>query len=187
MDPTLSICLSLALALVLGRACLHKAGDPSHFQNSLAAYQVLPENVHRFAAKSLIVLEALVTLALIGQIFFDALPPVGSAGAVFLLTIYSGAIGLNLARDRRDLDCGCEGPGKSRPISPMLLVRNAALMAMGALGAIPLGPRPLLSIDVFSIVFALAVFGLLYEAVSQLGQTARSPFSSPASQARRVS
>ena len=187
MDPALSIWLTGSLALVLGRACLHKAADPSHFRSSLAAYEILPTPAHPLAATCLIAFEALAALSLAGGIVLEGLRPIGSVAALLLLTVYSGAIALSLLRGRRDLDCGCDGPGKSRPISPALLARNAVLMAVAVLGAIPPQPRQLFAIDVFSIVFALAAFGLLYETLNHLGQTARSPFSSPAPHARRVS
>jgi len=187
MDPALSIWLTASLALVLGRSCLHKAAAPSHFQSSLAAYQILPARAHRFAAKSLIAFEALATLCLAGSLVIEGLRPIGSLAALLLLTVYSGAIALSLMRGRRDLDCGCDGPGKSRPISPALLARNAVLIALALLSAIPPQPRQLIAIDAFSIVFALVTFGLLYETLNHLGQTARSPFSSPAQHARSVS
>ena len=187
MDPLLSHVLTGAVALVLGRACLHKARNRSHFANSLAAYEILPGEAHAAASLGLIVFEATVAVLLISQLFVPELRGFGGVGAVTLLTLYSIAISINLSRGRRDLDCGCDGPGKSRPISPTLLARNALLIAMAGLSALPLSPRPMLAIDVFSIVFALAAFSLLYETMNQLGQTARSPFSSDASQARSVS
>ena len=47
-----------------------------------------------------------------------------------LLALYAGAMAVNLARGRRDLDCGCAGPGVRRPVGEGLLIRNGALIAV---------------------------------------------------------
>ena len=42
--------------------------------------------------------------------------PHAAAAAALLLALYAGAIGVNLARGRRDIDCGCGGPASRQPI-----------------------------------------------------------------------
>ena len=50
-----------------------------------------------------------------------------------LLGAYSAAIALNIVRGRRDIDCGCAGPGQEQTLSGWLLGRNAVLITMALL------------------------------------------------------
>jgi hypothetical protein len=52
-----------------------------------------------------------------------------------LLASFVVAVAINLARGR-ELDCGCFGRGKTRPIDHRLLLQNLALLAMGVLVAV---------------------------------------------------
>ena len=50
-----------------------------------------------------------------------------------LLAIYTGAIASNLARGRREIDCGCFASSARVPLSPWLIARNLILIAAAAL------------------------------------------------------
>jgi thiol-disulfide isomerase/thioredoxin len=56
----------------------------------------------------------------------------GAVGALVLLSLFTGAIGINLVLGRRP-DCRCFGQLQSRPIGWSTLARNAALMGLAAL------------------------------------------------------
>jgi hypothetical protein len=55
-----------------------------------------------------------------------------------LLVVYAGAIGANLWRGRRHIDCGCGLGSRAQPISLGLIARNALLI--GLCGLVPLAP-----------------------------------------------
>jgi len=160
LDPCLSAVARLSIALVLGVAAVHKLRDPGAFRSALGGYRLLPDALVPAAAVLLAALEVAAAAAL-------ALPGSGPAPALLaalLLALYTAAIAVNLARGRRDIDCGCSGPARRQPLGPGLLLRNALLVAAALLGAAPVGARPLLWLDFLTVAAAVAVLGLLYAA-----------------------
>jgi hypothetical protein len=78
-------------------------------------------------------------------------------------------MGVNLLRGRRDLDCGCMGPGaRGGKIGGALLARNAVLIAAALACLPPPGPRALVWLDFVTVPFAVAVLALLYAAVERV-------------------
>ena len=161
LDPALGLALRGGLVLLLGSAAWHKLRDLAAFRAALAGYRLLPERAIALAA-ILFVAAELVTA---GALLFSA-----SAGyaAAALLVLYSLAIGVNLARGRREIDCGCFGPAARQPLSPALLVRNAALVALALLAALPAQPRPLVWVDGLTIAAAIGLGVLLHGSVNTL-------------------
>ena len=92
-------------------------------------------------------------------------PQTAALAAAALLGIYSGAIAVNLARGRREIDCGCTGPRARRPLCEALLARNAALIFLAALCALPVAARTLVWIDALTITASVAAMALLYGAI----------------------
>jgi hypothetical protein len=158
MDPAVDITLRAALALLFLAASAHKLRDLPRFRATLADYRVLPGGLVTAGAGLVAAAEAGVALAL-------AIPAgrvAGFAGAAALLVAYGVAIALNLARGRRDLDCGCAGPAVRRPISGWLVARNALLASTAAAGILPVEPRPLVWVDGLTVLCATAALALLY-------------------------
>jgi hypothetical protein len=85
-----------------------------------------------------------------------------------LLCVYSFSIAINLARGRREIDCGCLGPSKRSPISIALLFRNAALAFSASLIMIPVSARSLQAIDVLTIAGGIVATTLVFMASQQL-------------------
>lgn len=171
MDPVVVTIARLGLALLLAAAATHKLRDPRAFRATLGAYQLVPPSLVALLATLLSAFEVVLAAALL-------VPASGALAAVaagVLLALYSAAIAANLARGRRDIDCGCLGPGHRQPLSAWLLVRNGVLMAGAALGAMPPVPRPLGWIDLVTIAGALAALTLLFSAANQLGAAASGP------------
>jgi hypothetical protein len=164
MDPAVVATLRAGLALLFGVAAAHKLRDLPRFRESLADYRLLPLALVPLAAALLVGSEAAVTVALVA-------PPLGSAGLVAaagLLLLYAAAIGINLARGRRHIDCGCAGPAVSRPLSAWLVARNAVLAALALAGLAPLHVRPLLWVDGLTIAGATAALAALYTALDRM-------------------
>jgi hypothetical protein len=98
----------------------------------------------------------------------------GAAALVLLclIVVFTGAIALNLARGRRDLDCGCFGPLLRQPLSGWLIARNGLLALLVLAAFTPVGGRPLASLDYLTIVAAAAALVILYGAANYLLATA---------------
>jgi hypothetical protein len=86
------------------------------------------------------------------------------AGAL-LLALYGAAIGINLVRGRRAIDCGCGGPGGSRPLRADLVARNGGVALLLCVAALAPGPRTLVWIDAATVAGAIAMLALLYAAI----------------------
>lgn len=165
VDPVLAQVSRLGLALLLGVAALHKLRDLAAFRASVREYRIGPDPLAPLFAATVVAAE----LAVTGLLLWPAVDPAGAIGALALLALYSFAIGLNLVRGRRHVDCGCLGPARRQPLAPWLLVRNAAL-ALAPLGLLaPVASRPLLWVDLLSIAAAMLTLSLLWNAIHQLG------------------
>lgn len=164
LDPILIHACALALAAILATAATHKLRAPRWFAAQLEAYALLPTALLAPVARALPLVEGAVAVALL----LPASRSVAALAAAALLAVYAGAIAVNLWRGRRDIDCGCAGPGESQPLRPVLLSRNAALLGLALLAALPPLPRDLGAFDGFVAIAAAAVLLLLYAAADGL-------------------
>lgn len=162
MDPTIDLTLRGALGLLLLAAALHKLRDPRRFTATLADYRLLPRRLAGAAAALVVGAELVVVAALAVD------PPRGLAGAAALFALYAAAIGINLARGRRHIDCGCAGPAARRPIGGWLVARNAVLVAVALAGLVPLAPRPLVWVDGLTVIAATAALAACWTATDRL-------------------
>ncbi len=144
MDPALTWTLALALAMLSAASAAMKLVTP--------------------AAWMIPALEALAALGL--------LLSATRAGAALLMAVllatFSAAIAINLARGRREIDCGCFGPALRQTLSGWLLARNAMLLAAAAVLAAPAGVRPLGFADFVTIGFGAATLMVLYASMNYL-------------------
>lgn len=164
VDPVISLAAGLVLAFVLATAAWHKLRDRPHFTATLAAYGLLPAVLVPPLAALLPVLELIIAVALP----FPAWRSGAGAGAALLLGVYTLAIGINLARGRRTIDCGCGDPAQRQPLDGWLLVRNGALVVMALACAAPVLPRATGWMDWLVALFAALTVGLIYGACNQL-------------------
>jgi hypothetical protein len=170
MDPAASWILRLGLALLFIAAAAHKLRDLRGFTETLRDHRILPDAL----APAVSALLASVELTAAVAIVVPASATAGGLCMIALLATYSGAIGLNLARGRRHIDCGCMGPAHRQPLTGWLLVRNGLLATTAAMAAWPVSVRPLGWIDGLSIVGAVCVLVLLNQAVSGIAAHAPS-------------
>ncbi len=164
MDPALVLLLRAALALLFSVAAVHKARALREFRAVVGAYRLLPAGLVAPAAIALPAVETAVATAL-------CTPRLGGAGllgAAALLLLYAGAMAVNLARGRRDLDCGCLGPARRRPIGPGLVARNLALAAAALGGAAAPGLRPLVWVDAVTVGAGTVALAALWVAAERL-------------------
>lgn len=169
LDPIFIIASALAVAVLLASAATHKLRAPGRFARQLADYQLLPEALVRPIGRVIPLLELLIAFALLVP-FSRAIAAVSAA---VLIALYAAAIGINLWRGRRDIDCGCAGPDQAQPLRPILLARNAVLVALALLATSTPIVRDLGFFDGFVTVAASAVALLIYAAAD--GLLANSP------------
>jgi uncharacterized membrane protein YphA (DoxX/SURF4 family) len=160
IDPAIQLALRVALSLLFTWAVVHKLRDVSAFEEALENYALLPKQLTTAAALAVICAEIAIAPSLL--LFRGSASALAAAA---LLGIYTFAIAVNLARGRRDIDCGCAGPAQRRTLSAGLIGRNTGLCAAALIGALPASQRALTGIDAATILGTVAFLGLLYGAV----------------------
>jgi len=175
MDPVFGWIARLGLALLFGAALAHKLRDPDGFAATVRDYRMLPARLSAATAKPIALALAAAEAATAVLLAVPAVDPAGPTLALLLLALYGAAIGTNLARGRRDIDCGCLGPAHRQPLSGWLLVRNGVLgLAAAALFAGDTA-RALGWVDAVSVVAAVAMLALLWHAVNELSSAGSRP------------
>jgi hypothetical protein len=144
--------------LLFGAAAARKLQSVGEFSQTLAQYQLLPAGFIRIAGPALGLMELAICLGLP----WPALRSVSAAAGAVLLLMYSAAITINLARGRRDLDCGCGGFGRRTPIGSWMVVRNLSLACTLSLVMIPEASRSFESADAVTISGGVMAASFLY-------------------------
>ena len=164
LDPIIILTANYCVALLFLLACCSKLAAFSVFRVTLEEYELLPKVLNTPAAAAIVALEATIVVA--------ACVPASANVAMFvaavLLTIYASAIGVNLLRGRRDIDCGCTGPARRQLLSGWLVLRNLSLVGLALVGACVANYRVLQSADFVLVGIALLGAMLLYAAINQL-------------------
>lgn len=162
LDSVILSALRILLAGILLEAAFHKLCDLPSFRVSLEAYRLVPTIGLRPISVFFPLCESAVALALLVSCalpsFDTATAPLLAAG---LFTLYTAAIGVNLARGRRRIDCGCGAPGERQELSGSLVIRNIVLVGVALIAALPTLVRPLGLLDRFTLLTgSLALFAL---------------------------
>lgn len=170
LDPVAVWVPTLSLGGLWARAGLHKLRDLARFGSTLDAYAILPQAMVSPLSRLMPMSE--LSLA-VGLVLPFSRRAAATAGASVLL-IYMTAIGINLRRGRRELDCGCSGFGHEQPISPQLLIRNGilALLSLGIAILPPAGSswRWIDACTVAAAVLAIALIDLTAEQLTRTGR-----------------
>lgn len=164
LDPIIILTANYCVALLFLLACCGKLSAFSAFRATLEEYELLPKVVNTLAAAAIVVLEASIVVAAC----LPASANVAMLAAAVLLTIYASAIGVNLLRGRRDIDCGCTGPARRQLLSGWLVLRNLSLVGLALIGACVANHRVLQSADFALVGIALLGAMSLYAAINQL-------------------
>ncbi|NKB99894.1 MAG: methylamine utilization protein MauE [Pseudomonadales bacterium] len=143
---------------IFAMALKHKIGAWPRFCASLAAYKLVPDSLTKPAAGVLIILEL---ATIVGLLFVQ---PLGFLIAALLFASYLIAIGVNLARGRAFIDCGCGD--EPTGLSQWLVMRNSVLVVIAAVGA---SMQANLTLGLLAIGLCLSVVAyLLYSALDQM-------------------
>ena len=133
MFPEVAVAVRTLVALVFLTASLGKIRHWVIFQGVIANYRLLPDALVRPAADLLPPLEALVGILLL----LGLATPWAEASAAVLLLIFAAAMGVNLLRGRRDIDCGCFQSALKQTLSGTLVFRNVVLAVLLGIAVVP--------------------------------------------------
>ncbi|HLK86313.1 MAG TPA: MauE/DoxX family redox-associated membrane protein [Candidatus Binataceae bacterium] len=164
IDPVVGWMAAGAAAAIFAASGGLKFYDLETFRGAVLNYRLLPEPLATPFAWTAPVIECAAALGLL-------LTPIRGSAALALiamLTVFSGAIAINLARGRTDIDCGCFGPALRQRLSWWLLLRNAALFVLLAIALLPMGPRTMGLLDLATAIMAAATVIVLYTAANYL-------------------
>lgn len=164
VDPVLSLGGALALSYIFLAAGVHKWRDLDHFGATLGAYGLLPAILVRPAS----LLLPLVELAIAPGLLLPPVRPAAAWAGAMLLVVYTLAIGFNLVRGRRTIDCGCGDPSQRQLLSEWLLLRNGVLIGFAVLAGAPGVNRPTGWLDWAVAALAAVTLVLLHSACNQL-------------------
>lgn len=167
IDPVIDLTLGAVLSLLFAAAAWHKVSDRPRFAASLEAAALLPAWL---VSPISLLLPALECSLAIGLFYAPTREPAAIA-SMALLTLYTGAIAANLARGRREIDCGCFASSARVPLTPWLIVRNLGLIGAAVLLVAPVRARAILWVDQFTVVTAVLILWLLWGAAQRLAQT----------------
>jgi hypothetical protein len=163
MDPVAGLALRALVTLLLGGAALAKLRDARGFAAAVAGYRLLPARLAAPAAAAFVAAELVLAAALWTPLRAEA-----SLGAAALLALYAAAITVNLARGRREIDCGCGGPLGRQALSEGLVLRNLLWAGAALACALPEAPRALAWLDLVTLGAAVSAGAALHAAASAL-------------------
>ncbi|HUA26065.1 MAG TPA: MauE/DoxX family redox-associated membrane protein [Steroidobacteraceae bacterium] len=126
IDPSIALAVRLLGALVFAAAVAGKIRHRHELAGVVANYRLLPEPLAASAAWMIVGLECLVVLSLVSGVRLVA----GATLAIVLLVGFALAMAINLARGRREIDCGCFQSGLRQRLSMALVARNILLAAL---------------------------------------------------------
>jgi uncharacterized membrane protein len=127
-DPMILAFSQAILALIFLVGAWFKLRARETFEGVVYNYRLLPQFTVRLASYLLPLAELAIGLGLV----VASTRPYAAVGAMLLLTVFNVAIGINLARGRREIDCGCFSSVLKQRLSGGLIVRNIALTGLAA-------------------------------------------------------
>ena len=163
MDPVIELVICYALALLWFTAAVKKAFAFEGFVATLRDYRLVPESTMVPFSAALVGMELCFSIGVVLP-FTRSFFLLSSAG---LFGIYAAAIGINLFRGRRYIDCGCMGLAQ-QSLSGWLVWRNLLLAGLALACLLPVQPREFLWLDSISIIFAVGALVAIYATVNRL-------------------
>lgn len=123
---------SSILAVIFIISATGKIRNPANFTSTVSTYHLLPKVWIRPFAIILPWLELVLGLMLL----LGWATRMAAITSIVLLLVFLAAMGINLARGRKDLDCGCSGKRHAQKISWKPIARNVLLILLSLLVAV---------------------------------------------------
>lgn len=128
-EPVISAYAQVLLLIVFGAAGWSKLRSLEAFEGVVYNFRILPERAAGLFSRLLPAVEFAVAAGLILPVTRGT----AAAVAIILLAVFSAAIVVNLARGRREIDCGCFSSTLKQHLSGGLILRNALLAGLAGL------------------------------------------------------
>src|SRR5579862_8866605 len=148
IDPAIRDLCVVALAIIFGASGAMKLRDVEMFEAALANYGLAPRQIEKPLAYLFPLLECAASIGLLAT----STRAIAASLLLALLVTFTGAVAINLARGRRNIDCGCFGPALRQELNGWLLARNAVVMILAGVIAFPASARALEPLDIVTIV-----------------------------------
>jgi uncharacterized membrane protein YphA (DoxX/SURF4 family) len=158
--PEVALAVRTLVALIFLTAAYGKLRHWTVFQGVIANYRLLPELLVAPVAYLLPPVEAVLGAALL----LGLGSPWSEGVAASLLLLFAVAMGINIGRGRRHIDCGCFQSALKQSLSWKLVMRNVLLSLLLGVAALSGGlPR-----DLFMLVNGLLVGTVLFVILQSL-------------------
>jgi hypothetical protein len=164
IDPALSLGLRIFLLGLFARSVYGKLRDPVSFRATVSDYELVAASWVTPVSGALIAAESVMLVTLLPS----ASHVWAARACAVLLLLYSGAIAWNLARGRREIDCGCAGPLAQSGLHEWLVVRNGFYFVFAVTASLPVAARPLGLLDGFTVLLAASTLLTLAVAIDGL-------------------
>lgn len=161
---------ALGVGLVFLQAALAKLQHRDLLPGVIANYRLLPAALVNPAALLLPVAELAIAIGLLLGAHWLA-----ATSAMTLLLVFAAAMGINILRGRRQIDCGCGRSQLRQPLSWLLVGRNVALALLLIPRLLPVaGPAATTADLAVAMAGGLAVF-VIVQLFNAIGALAASP------------
>jgi len=158
VDPAITSLIAYAMATIFAASAAMKLRDVELFESSVANYQIVARWLEKPLAYAIPIAEASCAAALI----FPRTRTGAASALILILAMFTGAIAINLARGRTNIDCGCFGPALRQQLSGWLVARNDLMMALIAIATIHPASRTMTWLDLTTIALGAATMVVLY-------------------------
>ena len=171
VDPALHYLAVFLIALVFLQAGVSKLLSRDEFQGIVANYRLLPAGL---VAPFSLLLPFAELAAGLGILTMATRAPAAVLAATLLL-LFGLAMAINLARGRRDIDCGCFKSALKQTISGWLIVRNLLLAAAALALLLPITDRDTGLLDYVTVFAGGSLLFLFYYAAGVLTRRPATP------------
>ena len=158
IDPVVSSVALAATSIITLTLALPKVLRQDQQRQAVAGFQLLPHALVAPFALVLPLAEIAATLATL----VPATRSIGAAALAALFVLFALALGINVARGRTDIDCGCNGfrqpdAAVPRSIGWAHVARTLLLAVLAALVCVPQSARAVIWFDYLSVLGATLV------------------------------
>lgn len=150
LDPVLQLTAALTLALVFGLGAVSKFSAWAELEGVVANFRVLPRTLVPVVTRVLPPVELLLAAGVLVPVTRGP----AALGMAILLVVFAAAIGVNVARGRTGIDCGCFRSSLKQNLSWWLVVRNMLLLGLALACLAEPATRDLSWADNFIVVMA---------------------------------
>jgi hypothetical protein len=163
VDPVISTVALATTSIITLTLALPKVTRNGELREAVAGFQLLP---HALVTPFALALPAVEIAAALASLV-PATRGVGAAALAALFMLFALALGINVARGRTDIDCGCNGFRQAGGVPAHAIgwthvARTLLLAALAALVCVPQSTRAVVWFDYLSVfgatLVALAAF-----------------------------